>query len=42
MYWLGGCLDPVTLTYILRSSAFYTCYVDIQYLLNYKAYNHQT
>ena len=42
MYWLGRYLDPVTLTYILRSSAFYTFYVNIQYLLNYKAYNHQT
>ena len=42
MYWLGKYLDPVTLTYILRSSAFYTFYIDVQYLLNYKAYNHQT
>ena len=42
MYWLGRCLDPVTLTYILRSSDSDTFYVDIQYLLNYKAYNHQT
>ena len=42
MYWLGRYLDPVILTYILRFSAFYTFYVDIQYLLNYKAYNHQT
>ena len=42
MYWLGKYLDPVTLTYILCSSAFYTFYVDVQYLLNYKAYNHQT
>ena len=42
MYWLGRYLDPVTLTYILRSSAFYTFYVDVQYLLNYKAFNHQT
>ena len=41
MYWLGRYLDPVTLTYILRSSAFYTFYVNVQYLLNYKAYNHQ-
>ena len=40
MYWLGRYLDPVTLTYILHSSAIYTFYV--QYLLNYKAYNHQT
>ena len=42
MYWLGRYLDLVTLTYILRSSAFYTLYVNVQYLLNYKAYNHQT
>ena len=42
MYWLGRYLDPVTLTYILRSSAFYAFYVKVQYLLNYKAYNHQT
>ena len=42
MYWLGRYLDPVTLTYILRSSAFYTFYDNVQYLLNYKAYHHQT
>ena len=42
MYWLGRYLHPVTLTYILRSSAFYTFYIDVQYLLNYKAYNYQT
>ena len=42
MYWLGRYLDPVTLTYILRSSAFYTFYVNVQYLLNYNTYNHQT
>ena len=30
------------MTYILSSSAFYTFYVNVQYLLNYKAYNHQT
>ena len=42
MYWLGRYLDPVTLTYTLHSNAFYTFYVNIQYLLNYKAYNHQT
>ena len=42
MYWLGRYLDPVTLTYILSSSAFYTFYVNVQYLLNYNAYNHQT
>ena len=42
MYSLGRYLDPVTLTYLLRSSAFYTFYVNVQYLLNFKAYNHQT
>ena len=42
MYWLGKYLDPVTLTYILRSSAFYTFYIDVPSLHNYKAYNHQT
>ena len=42
MYWLSSYLDPVTLTYILSSNAFYTFYVDVKYLLNYKAYNHQT
>ena len=42
MYWLGRYLDPMTFTYILRSSAFYTFYVNVQYLLNCKAYNHQT
>ena len=42
MYWLGRYLDPVTLTYILRSSAFHTFYVNVQYLLNYEAYHHQT
>ena len=38
--WLGRYIDPVTLTYmyILHSSAVYTFYIDIQYLLNYKAY----
>ena len=41
MYWLGRYLDLVTLTYILCSCAFYTFDYDIQYLLNYKAYNHQ-
>ena len=34
--------DVLDLQCILRSSAFYTFYVDVQYLLNYKAYNHQT
>ena len=42
MYILGRYLDLVTVTYILHSSAFYTFYIDVQYLLNYKAYNHQT
>ena len=42
MYWLGSYLDPVTLTYILRSSDFDIFCVDVRYLLNYKAYNHQT
>ena len=42
MYRLGRYLDPVTLTYILRSSDFDIFCVDVRYLLNYKAYNHQT
>ena len=42
MYWLGRYLDPVTLTYILRSSDFDIFCVDVRYLLDYKAYNHQT
>ena len=42
MYWFGRYLDPVTLTYILGSSHFDTFCFDIRYLLNYKAYNHQT
>ena len=42
MYWLGRYLDPVTLTYILRSSDFDTFCVEFRYLLNYKAYNYQT
>ena len=29
MYWISRFLDPVTLTYISRSSDFYTSYVDI-------------
>ena len=40
--WLGRYVDPVTLTYILRSIDFDTIYVDIPDLLNYKAYNYQT
>ena len=42
MYWLDRYLDLVTLTYILRSSDFDIFCVDVRYLLNYKAYNHQT
>ena len=42
MYRLGRYLDPVTLTYILRSSDFDIFCIDVRYLLNYKAYNHQT
>ena len=42
MYWLGRYLDPVTLTYILRSSDLDIFCVNVRYLLNYKAYNHQT
>ena len=42
MYWLGRYLDPMTLTYILRSSDFDIFCVDVRYLLDYKAYNHQT
>ena len=41
MYWLGRYLDPVTLTYILRSSDFDMFCVNVRYLLNYKIYNHQ-
>ena len=40
--WLGRYIDPVTLTYILRSIDFDTIYVDVPDLLNYKAYNYQT
>ena len=42
MYWLGRYLDLVVLTYmyILHSSDFDTFYVDVQYLLKYKTYNH--
>ena len=29
MNWFGRCLDPVTLTYISRSSDFYTFYIDV-------------
>ena len=40
--WLGRYLDPVTLTYISRSSDFDTIYVNVPDLINYKACNHQT
>ena len=40
--WLGRYVDPVTLTYILRSIGFDTIYVDVPDLLNYKVYNYQT
>ena len=40
--WLGKYVDPVTLTYILRSIDFDTINVNIPDLLNYKAYNYQT
>ena len=42
MYRLCRYLDPVTLTCISCSSDFDTFYVDVRYLLNYKAYSHQT
>ena len=42
MYWISRYLDLVTLTYISCSNDFDTFYVDIQYLLNYKANNHNT
>ena len=42
MYRLGRYLGPVTLTYILHSSDFDIFCFDVRYLLNYKAYNHQT
>ena len=35
-------LDLVTLTYISCCSDFDSFYIDVRYLLNYKAYNHQT
>ena len=36
----GRYSDPVTLTYILRSSDFDTIYVDVPDLLNYNLYNY--
>ena len=40
--WLSRYIDPVTLTYISRSSDFDTIYAVVPDLLNYKAYNYQT
>ena len=42
MYGLCRYLDSVTLTYILHSIDFYTFYVTLPYVLNYKAFNIQT
>ena len=42
MYKLCRYLDLVTLNYISRSIDFYTFYVALPYVLNYKAFNHQT
>ena len=42
MYGLCGYLDWVTLTYISRSIDFYTFYVALSYVLNCKAFKHQT
>ena len=42
MYGLCRYLDSVTLTYILHSIDFYTFYVALPYVLNYKAFNIQT
>ena len=42
MYRLGRYVDWVTLTYISRSIDFYTFYVTLPYVLNCKAFNHQT
>ena len=41
MYELCRYLDSMTLTYIFRFSDFYTFNID-PYLINFKAYNHQT
>ena len=40
MYWLDRYFGLVTLTCSLHSSDFDTFYVDVQYLLKYKTYNH--
>ena len=42
MYGLCRYLDSVTWTYILHSIDFYTFYVTLPYVLNYKAFNIQT
>ena len=42
MYGLCRYLDWVTLTYISCSIDFYTFYVTLPYVLNCKAFNHQT
>ena len=42
MYRLCRYLDWVSLTYISRSIDFYTVYVTLPYVLNCKAFNHQT
>ena len=42
MYGLDRYLDLVTLTYISRSIDFYTFYVALPYVLNCKAFSHQT
>ena len=42
MYRLCRCFDWVTLTYILCSIDFYTFNVALPYVLNCKAFNHQT
>ena len=42
MYGLHRYLDLMTLTYISRSIDFYTFFVTLPYVLNCKAFNHQT
>ena len=42
MYGLCRYLESVTLTYISRSIDFYTFYVALPYVFNYKTFNHQT
>ena len=38
MYWLDRYVDLVTLTYIVHSSDLDTFYIDVRYLLKYKAW----